>query len=434
MTGHVIPRARVLAGRIDAATPANRDRAVDALRALAIAGVILGHWLVTALVVTSGRTGHALHDESPLATMPYLTPVSWVFQTLAIFFLVGGYAAARSYRGDYRSWLRQRLVRLSRPVVALVAVWGMLAAGLYLGGVPGSTLHTVLTLVLDPLWFLGVFVVLTALTPLAVALVRRLGVLAAAIPLVVVAVADAVRFDLGGPSWAGWINVVAGWLVPYLLGIAWARGAFPGRRGPALMLAGGTAATVALVLWAGYPASMVGVNGAAISNLNPPTLAVVTFGIAQVGLALLLREPLARLMRRPLAWAAVATVNLSAMTLFLWHQTAFLAVTTAGLLAGRLPGLHTAPSHPIWVAERVAWLPVFAAALAVLWLVFRRAERAPARRPPRRADGAVSPAPRPTDGTPGPAGRAVNRPGVPSIGAQLRGHGVLDQGDQRHLG
>ena len=184
---------------------------------------------------------------------------------------------------------------------------------------------------LDPLWFLGVYAVLTALTPLAVALVRRFGVLAAAFPLVVVAAADAVRFDLGGPSWAGWVNVVAGWMVPYLLGIAWARGAFPGRRGPALMLAGGAAATAALVLWAGYPASMVGVNGAAISNLNPPTLAVVTFGIAQVGLALLLREPLARWMRRPLAWAAVATVNLSAMTLFLWHQTAFLAVTTAGL-------------------------------------------------------------------------------------------------------
>ena len=104
MTGHVIPRARVLAGRIDAATPANRDRAVDALRALAIAGVILGHWLVTALVVTSGRTGHALHDESPLATMPYLTPVSWVFQTLAIFFLVvqrvTGPAAGHYQRGD----------------------------------------------------------------------------------------------------------------------------------------------------------------------------------------------------------------------------------------------------------------------------------------------------------------------------------------------
>jgi hypothetical protein len=242
------------------------------------------------------------------------------------------------------------------------------------------------TLVLDPLWFLGVYAGLTALTPLALALVRRLGAAAALIPLAVVAAVDAVRFGLGGPShgWiaaVGWVNVAAGWLVPYLLGIAWARGAFARRLLPALMLAGGAAATAALVRWAGYPASMVGVNGARISNLNPPTLAVVTFGIAQVGLALLLREPLARLMRRPAAWAAVALANLSAMTLFLWHQSAFLAVTAAGLLVGRLPGLHTAPTGAIWVAERVAWLPVFAAALTVLLLVFRRAERAP-RRPP----------------------------------------------------
>src|SRR5215471_17904995 len=116
MSGHVIPRASALAARIDAATPAHRDRAVDALRALAIAGVILGHWLVTALVVTHGRTGTTVADKSPLHAMPYLAPLSWIFQTLAIFFLVGGYAAARSYRGDYLSWLRQRLVRLSRPV------------------------------------------------------------------------------------------------------------------------------------------------------------------------------------------------------------------------------------------------------------------------------------------------------------------------------
>src|SRR5690348_5554104 len=94
-----IARARGLAAKIDAATPAHRDRTVDALRALAIAGVILGHWLVTALVLGSGRAGHGVADQSPLATMPYLTPLSWLFQTLAIFFLVGGYAAARSYRG-----------------------------------------------------------------------------------------------------------------------------------------------------------------------------------------------------------------------------------------------------------------------------------------------------------------------------------------------
>ena len=388
MTAQAPARIRRLAARIDEATPATRDRAVDALRALAIAGVILGHWMVTALVLTHGHGGDVLSDASPLASMPEFTPLSSVFQTLAIFFLVGGYSAARSYRGGYRAWLGRRLARLSRPVAALVAVWALVGTGLYLGGVPWATLHTVLTLVLDPLWFLGVYAVLTALTPLAVALVRRLGAFAALIPLAIVAVDDLVRFGLGGPSWVGWINLPAGWLVPYLLGIAWARGAFAGRRIPALMLAGGVAATAALILWAGYPASMVGVNGARISNLNPPTLAVVTFGIAQAGLALLLREPLARWMRRPVAWAAVATANLSAMTLFLWHQTAFLAVTMVGLLAGRLPGLHTAPAGPAWIAERVAWLPVFAVTLAALWLVFRRAERAP--RPGRRARAGVA--------------------------------------------
>ena len=377
MTRRAGSKIRDLAARIDAATPSHRDRTVDALRALAIMGVILGHWMVTALVLTRGRTGTTLHDASPLASLPALTPVSWIFQTLAIFFLVGGYAAARSYRGGYPAWLRRRLARLSRPVVALVAVWTLLGTGLYLGGVSPATLHTVLPLVLDPLWFLGVYAGLTALTPLAVALVRRLGAAAVLIPFLVVAGVDAVRFGLGGPAWIGWINVAAGWMVPYLPGIAWARGAFRGGKVPALMLAGGVAATAALVLWAGYPASMVGVNGARISNLNPPTLAVVTFGIAQVGLALLLRPLLARWMRRPVAWAAVATANLSAMTLYLWHQTAFLAVTAAGLAVGRLPGLLTAPSSDLWVAQRLAWLPAFAAALAVLWLVFHRAERRP---------------------------------------------------------
>ncbi len=112
-----------------------------------------------------------------------------------------------------------------------------------------------------------------------------------------------------------------------------------------------------LVAWAGYPASMVGVPGEGMSNLDPPTLAVVTFGLAQCGLALLLRERLRHAMRRPVAWAAVALVNLSAMTIFLWHQTALMATTATGLLAGRLPGLHTRPDGLDWVGARLLWLP-----------------------------------------------------------------------------
>src|ERR1700722_11184077 len=164
-----------LARRIDAATPPQRDRAVDALRALAIAGVIGGHWLVTALVLGKGHAGTVLSDQSPLASMPWLTPLSWVFQTLAVFFLVGGYSAARSYRGGYLPWLRKRMVRLGRPVAALVAVWIPVTAGLLLAGVSGTTVHTILFLVISPLWFLGVYAGLTALTPAAMWLVRRVG-------------------------------------------------------------------------------------------------------------------------------------------------------------------------------------------------------------------------------------------------------------------
>ncbi len=374
-----LAQVRQLARRIDAATPPHRDRAVDALRALAIAGIIGGHWLVTALVTSGSHHGTVLHDDSPLASMPWLAPVSWIFQTLAVFFLVGGYSAARGYRGGYLPWLRKRMIRLARPVAALAAVWVPVTAGMLLAGVPATTVHTLLFLVISPLWFLGVYAVLTALTPAALGLVRRFGAWAAAFPVAVVAVTDLVRFGLSGPAWVGWVNVAAGWLVPYLLGIAWAQGwlaqgSLRGRRVPALMLAGGAAATTALIAWAGYPASMVGVNGARISNLNPPTLAAVAFGVAQCGLALLLRDQLARLMRRPLAWAGIALVNLSAMTLFLWHQTAFVTVSSVGLLAGRVPGLLTAPAGGLWVAERLAWLPVFAIVLSGLWLAFRRME------------------------------------------------------------
>ncbi|MER7477587.1 acyltransferase [Streptomyces sp. NPDC126510] len=362
--------ARRGADRVGAATPPGRDRAVDALRAAAVLGVVLGHWLVTALV-SDGRT---LRTASPLQHMPWLAPVSWTFQTLAVFFLVGGHVATRSHasaraRGvPYRSWLTARLSRLFKPVAAVLGLWTVAAVALLLSGTEYGTVRTLVKLALSPLWFLVVFAGLTAATPL----LARLNPLW---PLAVVLHVDLVRFGLGGPAWLGWVNVAAGWMVPYTLGAAWARGELERRRAGWILLVGGAAATAGLVAWAGYPASMVGVPGQAMSNLYPPTLAVVTFGLAQCGGALLLRDRLRHAMRRPVAWAAVAVVNLFAMTVFLWHQTALMATTATGLLVGRLPGLHTRPDDLGWVGARLLWLPVFALALAVCWAAFRSFER-----------------------------------------------------------
>ncbi|MEV6181786.1 acyltransferase, partial [Streptomyces sp. NPDC052015] len=363
------------AHRVDTATPATRDRAVDALRAIAILGVVLGHWLVTALVADGGT----LRTASPLAHMPWLAPVSWTFQTLAVFFMVGGHVATKSHAsarargGTYRAWLRARLSRLFKPVAALLTLWTAATLCLLLGGASFVTVHTLVKLALSPLWFLLVFAVLTAATPL----LARLSPLW---PLAVVLHVDLVRFGLGGSSWLGWVNLAAGWLVPYTLGAAWTRGELERPRAGWVLLTGGAVATAVLVMWAGYPASMVGVPGEAVSNLNPPTLAAVTFGLAQCGAALLLRGRLREVMRHPLTWAAVALVNLSAMTVFLWHQTALMATTATGLLAGRLPGLHSVPDGLGWVAARLLWLPVSALALAVCWVAFRTYEQG-SRRP-----------------------------------------------------
>lgn len=362
---------------------------------------MLGHWLVTALVADSGT----LRGSSPLRYMPRLAPISWVFQTLAVFFLVGGQVGAKSYasaraRGTtYGQWLGTRMARLFRPVAVVLVVWATATGAMLASGVGFETVRTLDRLILSPLWFLLVFAALTAATPL----VTRLHPLW---PLAVVLHVDLLRFgptgtgtdgtgsgsssggpvgtvrpdwldQLGGsPHWLGWLNVAAGWLVPYCLGALWARRGVPGRRTGWALLVGGGTATALLILFAGYPASMVGVPGAGISNLDPPTLAAVTFGLAQCGAALLLLGPLRRWLVRPGAWAAVALLNLSAMTVFLWHQTAMIAVTALGLWAGgALPGLHTVPDGTGWVLARLCWLPVFAVALLVCWAAFRTYER-----------------------------------------------------------
>ncbi|GGL25016.1 acyltransferase family protein [Planomonospora parontospora] len=363
-TGSATGWATGWAGRIEASTPAGRDRGVDALRALAIFGVVLGHWLVTAWAPASGGK---LAISSPLAHLPVFTPLSWVLQTLAVFFFVGGYAAARSLRSapDVRAWLRSRAARLLRPVTPLLLVWAGIVAGLTLHGTPWATVRALALPALAPLWFLAVFAALTAATPLLARL--RPGVTAASAVAVVLAV-DAARFWPGGPAWLdrlGWVNLAAGWLVPYALGMGWAGGVLASRRAAAALLTGGAAGAALLVAAFGYPASMVGVTGAQVSNLSPPTLAAVCFGLAQVGLALLVRGPLARLMRRPRLWAVTALVNLSAMTIFLWHQTALSVTAVAALRFGNVPGLLSSPSDPGWLAHRLGWLAVVTALLAL---------------------------------------------------------------------
>ncbi|MFJ9617759.1 acyltransferase family protein [Streptomyces noursei] len=372
-------RAGAAVRAVDARTPADRDRAIDGLRALALLAVPTGHWLLGGF--TRDADG-ALHNASPLTALGFLAPASWLLQMLGIFFLVGGHASVLSLRrtaargGSTTRWLGGRIARLGRPVLGVTAVWATLIPLLHGLGVPTATLRTGATLVIQPLWFVGIYAVVTALTPYCAAAARRLGLWSAAPLLASVAAVDFLRygpFAAAMPSCLSLINLLPGWLFAYQLGVCWGERRL-GRRAAWGLLLGGTALFAALLVFFHYPASMVGVPGQDRTNSHPPSLLVLALAAAQSGAAVLLRDRLAGLLRRPALWSPVVVINLSAMTILCWHQTAMFAAAVPASFAGAVPGLTTAPDAVAWIPERLAWMPVLAVLLVLIGAVTRRFE------------------------------------------------------------
>jgi fucose 4-O-acetylase-like acetyltransferase len=358
-----------------------RDHGIDALRAIAISGVVFGHWLITAIVV---RPDGSLATASPVAAIGWLAPATWLFQTLGLFFFVAGYAAGRSSTASRSStggrpstagqWGR-RWGGLLRPVLGFAAAWTLLLTVATVAGVPDDSLRTVARLAVSPLWFIAVLAALSAVT----APVRRIVAAPHGLALLVTGAVAVVAVADAGAGIAVLTTLVA-WLVPYALGAALAAGRLRGRRIAWALLLGGLIALPVLIA-AGYPNSAVGVPGVGRSNLNPPSLATVALAMAQAGAALLVRERLAHWQR-----STVDTVNRAAMRIYLWHQTALISVTIGVLWLIRqpVPALHTAPDGGGWALLRLLWLPVFLAALALGLRLTGRAKS-----PPRRDFPAV---------------------------------------------
>ncbi|MFE7414999.1 acyltransferase family protein [Streptomyces laurentii] len=390
-----------------AATPASRDRYIDLLRVASLAVVVLGHWLMAA-VTADGQVGNLL------AVVPGLQLLTWALQVMPVFFFVGGFSHALAHRSrpPYAGFLRARLQRLLRPTMVFIAVWGVLALAVQLlaaDGAAGPGLTGVaLRLVTQPLWFIGVYLAMVAFTPPLLRLHERYGWGAFA-GLVAGAVAvDVLRFAVGVP-YVEFLNFALVWLAIHQLGFLRADGMI---RRPALLAAAGLAGAVALVAFGPYPLSMVGMPGEKISNMAPPTLALLCHGLWLVGAVELLRGPGTRLAARARVWRAVVAANGIAMTAFLWHLTAMLGVYGAMLaLDVRLP----APATGAWWAQVPLRVAAAVALTALLVAVFRRFEH---------------PAPAaPSDGTGGPLaalGIALALLGV--LGLSMTGFGGLLEG------
>jgi hypothetical protein len=375
-----------------ARTPARRDRHVDLLRAVAICAVVLGHWLLIAVQPAGGT----IRGFSALAVLTWAQPVTWLFQVMPVFFMVGGFANAASLRSRLRrpdrtaatvDWLLDRGARLAYPTAVLLAVVAAAAVVAGLAGVDRDQIGTATWLATLPLWFLVAYLAAVLLTPVMYAAHRRAGLAVPVLLLLPVAVGDVLRLRYGQESYA-YGNLLFAWLALHQVGFSWQDGRLPARPRVAVpLLAGGLAALVLLTVAGPYPVSMVTVPGAPVQNSSPPTLALLSLAVAQLGLALLLRDRSQRWLERSRVWMAVVAVNSVVLTLFLWHLVAAVLVIVVLYLAG---WLSAAPvGSAAWLAGRVPWVAACAVALTALVLPAGRVE-ARAAGAPRLTGGPVS--------------------------------------------
>ncbi len=349
-------------------TPAGRERAADLLRAAAICVVVGGHWLAVAVSYEDGE----LSGRNALDVVSWSHPLTWLFQVMPIFFLVGGYANAASFTshrrrgGDAMAWVLWRTDRLLRPTTALLLVVPVTAAGAVLLGASEALVGMATWLASIPLWFLLAYLGMIVLTPWMLAVHRRAGIAVPIALVAAVAAADALRMGLGVP-YVSEISYLTAWLAVHQAGLCWRDGLLPtGRLPAAAWTALAIGALLCLTLAGPYEIRMVGVNTA------PPTLALMALAAAQTGLVLLLRPPLNRWLQRTGPWTVVVALNAVVLTIFVWHMAAAvvaaIVVYPGGLMAQPPVG------SVAWFVWRIPWVAACALVLLPLVALFGRIE------------------------------------------------------------
>ncbi|UBU10140.1 acyltransferase family protein [Nonomuraea gerenzanensis] len=342
-----------------------RDPFIDLLRVVGMALIVFQHWTIPVLDYEGGRltTGNAL-------STPGVWVVTWLSQVMPLVFFAGGAANAISFTrspAPAPAWLAVRLRRLAWPLLPLAAVWIPLPHVLLSLGVPAQPLEVGAKLTGQLLWFLAVYLIAVTATPYALRLHERYGWRVPAALAALAVLTDVARFATGLDA-VGYLNVVFVWMAVHQLGFFYAEGRL---RGAWALALGGFSAAALLVAYGPYPGSMIGLPGAEVSNMAPPTLAMLAVGLGQVGLAVTLRPALVRLpVRRLLDWAGPRI-----MTMYLWHMPALFAVTGVVVV---LLGVDTPrPGSVLWFAGWPVWFGLLCLVMWPLLKGFARFETPP---------------------------------------------------------
>lgn len=330
----------------------NRDRVLDAVKALALLVVIVGHSLAWHI-----RPDHTAVNV--LEDARFLIVLTWLFQVLPLFFAAGAVSNAASLqRHGAGAYLQARGTRLLAPVVVYATFWTALLLPFSAGPV-GRFLAQLL-------WFAGVYLLVAA----AAVVTSRWPAWALAPWLALIVAVDVLRLTpLAG---LGWLNMllVWGWLHQcgyYLPRLKGDRRALPA--GLALI-----AFSIAVAFAGPYSVSLISVNGVpGLSNLAPPSVVLALFGAGQILLLAGLWPVLQRLLHRDRLWIPVALLGARGMGMYLWHIP-LVGIAAAAAIA---LGWHAAPLSPTWWAVHLlvvvlvvpgAWLLAGVASGPEAWL------------------------------------------------------------------
>jgi len=384
-----------MASQMAAQTPQERNRYVDFLRSVSILVVIVGHWLIATAWVVDGEidVGHLLADR------PQLHWVTWLFQVMPIFFIVGGYSNAVSLESanrkgvGYGGWLSARLNRLVAPLLVLLVAWAAIAISMSIAGARPVVIQYVSQAALIPTWFLSIYIVVVMLAPLAYRFWQRFGFASFVIFAAGAALTD-LAFFAGEQRWLGWTNYLWVWLAVHHLGFAW-RDDRLGRVTKRLLFSAlGFIALWLLTSYGPYPLAMVGSPDPELSNTLPPKITLLALGIFQFGLLLALEEPMRRALGNLKLWTATVLINSMIMTVYLWHITVMVILAGLLYLAGGA-GLGIEPGTMDWWLTRPVWIAVLLALLLPVALLLSPLERrgrpadAPIPAPARQVAGAL---------------------------------------------
>jgi Acyltransferase family len=360
--------------------PPERNRYVDFLRALSILAVVVGHWLVSAPYMQDGAVvgGHLL------GIIPWTQWLTLGFQVMPIFFLVGGFSNGTSWaatlrkqdngrkNGHYSDWFSSRVQRLINPVLPLFLIWTLFAAFGTAAGVERGIVSMAAQLALVPVWFLSVYLIVSALVPYTYRLWQRFG-LGSFWGLVGAAVVvDILTLKFNVPL-INFLNFIFIWCAIHQLGYAWNAGYFTPAKAR-LWALGGALSLAVLIIFGPYPVAMIGVPGANLSNSMPPTLALLALGVTQTGIALALEPAGRRMLDNMRIWTATVLLNGMIMSVYLWHLTAFVFVMVAAWLMGGI-GLHAMPGSGDWWITRPIWFALYIIMLMPLVAIFAKFEQ-----------------------------------------------------------